>query len=123
MKTAGKWLLKHWMRYFKFRRLIRELQTAFEEASQENWDGYNAQPADPESYRNARRFLLEVDPKFLPDEVCVLPDGDSCFDWFREDGGLSLAVDAQGEFAFSGDFKGEKFKGKGNVLMVINLLR
>lgn len=85
------------------RHLLEELKEAFDEASEENWDGYGAKPANPKAYHYAQKFLDYLDAESLPDEVCALPSGEMAFDWIESHGGLTLSVDSDGQLAFAGD--------------------
>ena len=98
------------------RLLLGELKEAFDEASEEYWDGYGAKPADPRAYDHAQQFLANLDAEFLPDEACVLPGGEMAFDWIELHGGLTLSVGRDGQLAFAGDIGSTiRIKGTGNL--------
>ena len=54
---------------------------AFEEASDDSWDGHGASPADPMSYGQALSFLSMLPPSIPFPSIAVDPDGDFFFEW------------------------------------------
>jgi hypothetical protein len=84
------------------RRAFDELESACEEASRENWDGYGAAPAQLGSFTLAARFLAALPLEAPLPEIGIDPDGEVSFTWqrnprltfsvsFRPDGVISYA--------------------------------
>lgn len=83
-------------------RAFEDLDSACEEASEENWDGYGAAAALPASYSHAVKFLVTLPLGTPAPDIGVDPDGEVSFTWqraprrvfsisFRPDGTLSYA--------------------------------
>lgn len=100
--------LGHWREECRYR-----LYHACTQASQSNWDGYDAQAAQPASVMKAVEFIDAL-PKNLPTpEIAVDPDGEISFDWY---GGVrrqvSISVSPVGVLSYAGMFGSDYVRGK-----------
>jgi len=88
------------------------LQSACEEASQDNWDGYGALAVCTGARERAQRFL-DLLPTDLPDpQVAAHPDGAIGFEWHpSRDTTFSLSVSGKGDVAYAGVSPEEKTFG------------
>ncbi len=63
--------------------LLDSLREIYQERSEENWDGYEADPITPETYFESRN-LIDLLPLYLPPpDVLPEPDGGIAFEWYR----------------------------------------
>ena len=60
---------------------LQELYRLSEECSSENWDGYGAQPVDPDSFIEAERFIQALPTTVREPEIAVDPDGEISLEW------------------------------------------
>ena len=79
------------------------LAEAYQEALEDNWDGYGALAASTETYRSAVLFL-DLLPSSAPDpEVAIDPDGDVSFDWhLGPRANFSVSISAAGQLSYAG---------------------
>lgn len=87
-------------------RLQRDRQTALEEAfddcSQENWDGYGAAPANELSMKWARRVLAAFPLRLGIPAIAFEPNGDAGFEWWQgADRVLAIGIGPNGEVGYA----------------------
>lgn len=81
--------------------ILQLLKTVLD-ASQNNWDGYNAASADVSAIPYAINFINDLSPDFPLPEISIDSDGEIAFDWdcgvrrvfsvrIRRDGSLNYA--------------------------------
>lgn len=89
-----------------------ELDAILEEAAEENWDGYGAKSAIPESYLESQRFLNAY-PMSLPlPEVTIDPDGEFSFEWYRDhEHYFSISFSVDSYLTYAGIFGINKANG------------
>lgn len=95
------------------REVLQELFELWEECSVENWDGYGAQPIDPDSFYEAERFVLSL-PTLVPKpEIHADPDGEVSFEWYIEPRKVfSVSIGRRNEVTFAGLFGTNKSNGR-----------
>lgn len=93
-------------------RTMSELRDAYAEASESDWDGYGAQPADPASFFHARRFLMLQGLGQQPTDVSVDPDGEVSLNWdFEPDRVLSISVAPDGRLSYAARLGPNRVRG------------
>lgn len=61
---------------------LEHLEEVYEECSEPNWDGYEAEPISYETYLEARKLLTMI-PSSLPmPEILAEPDGEVGLEWY-----------------------------------------
>ena len=63
------------------RKLFEELYDVASEASQDNWDGFDAVAVTGRTVQNAAEFILAFPPNLCKPELGMSPRGDISFDW------------------------------------------
>lgn len=82
---------------------VRQLREIAESLSAPNWDGYGANPVQPESVVQAERFLRALPEDIPMPSIGADPDGEVALDW--EDDGhafFSVSVSPDGLLTFAG---------------------
>lgn len=96
-----------------FSEIQEELDSISSEASDENWDGYGAAPAIPESYLEAQKFINSYPMSFPLPEVTIDPDGEFAFEWYRDNEHyFSISFSAESYLIYAGIFGINKANGK-----------
>jgi hypothetical protein len=101
------------LKYFEsYRAIFSALWAVKGECSEENWDGYGAEPIDERSFGNAYRFLLRL-PSTIPEaDVSVDPDGEVCLEWRGpSDSIFFLSIGPDGRLAYAGKFGSAETRG------------
>ncbi len=81
---------------------LQELDETRTEASVKGWDGYGAEPMDPDAYINARLFLEGMPTTAPAPEISADPDGDVALDWsFGPCKALSVSISRTGRCSFA----------------------
>ncbi len=89
------------LRVLKQEAILQLLKTVLD-ASQDNWDGYNAASADVSGIPYAINFINDLSPDYPLPEISIDNDGEIAFDWdcgprrifsvrIRRDGSLNYA--------------------------------
>ena len=93
-------------------RAYEELDSACEEASRENWDGYGAAAAQSPSYSHAATFLAAL-PLGVPlPEIGLDPDGEVSFTWQRSPRLIfSISFSPDGVISYAGLYGRNKTHG------------
>ena len=87
------------------RRALSELADVYEEASEGNWDGYDAAAIDPMSYFWARRFLMLMPVIGCDVEIACDPDGEVSVEWYHApDRVFSVSIGRDGRLSYAGRF-------------------
>ena len=82
---------------------LRALDSAFADASTDDWDGQGATAADFETYRVARAFLRALPVTVPSPSISIDPDGEASFTWAqRRDMMFSVSVGRDGTLSFAG---------------------
>ncbi|MBW2059957.1 MAG: hypothetical protein JRI95_00175 [Deltaproteobacteria bacterium] len=94
-------------------RMIEALQEIREEASEPNWDGYDAEPISDNTYYQAREMLLYwISSYTLLPELSPEPDGGIGFEWYKKNKQVFvISVDGSNEVTYAGIFGLEKEHG------------
>lgn len=75
---------------------LEALQEVYQECSEPNWDGYEANPISNEAYLEARK-LLSLMPSFFPmPDILPEPGGEIGFEWYKEMG-FSYVISVRGK--------------------------
>lgn len=84
-------------------KMLESLIIAYEECSQENWDGYNAKAINRESYQNAVNFALSL-PFSIPNpDIYVAPNGEVTFEWYEgKRKTFAISIGKENELMFAG---------------------
>ncbi len=92
---------------------LQSLLSIREECAAENWDGYGAQPMDPDSFNEAVRFVRAL-PTTIPDpDVSVDPDGEISIEWHLEPRRVfSVSIGMRNEITYAGLFGLNKTYGR-----------
>ena len=85
-----------------YERVLGELEDTKKEASVQGWNGYGAEPMNPEAYINARIFLESMPSTAPLPEISADPDGEVALDWsFSPGKALSVSVGPAGRCTFA----------------------
>lgn len=104
----------------RYREALVALAYSYEEASEDNWDGYGARKAQAASFKNGKAFLLAL-PTTLPlPEVSVDPDGEMSFSWQKGPRlVLSISISKDGVLNYAGLFGRNKTHGTEHFIEAI----
>ena len=92
---------------------MQELYNLLEECSTENWDGYGAQPIDPDSFSEAERFIRALPTTISKPEVAVDPDGEISLEWYFEPRKVfSVSIGKRNEIKYAGLYGLNKTYGR-----------
>jgi hypothetical protein len=92
---------------------LQELYKLSEECSSENWDGYGAQPVDPDSFIEAERFIQALPTTVREPEVAVDPDGEISLEWHLEPRKVfSVSIGKRNEITYAGLYGPNKAYGR-----------
>jgi hypothetical protein len=95
--TRGSWLLSE-----TERELFDDLRQILEEASHENWDGFDAVAITEETIQNAAQFIMAFPPSLCRPELGASPRGDISFDWARSSNRVvSAAISHDGKISYA----------------------
>lgn len=84
---------------------LAALRETYEEAADNNWDGYGAMAVSPLVYYRAQRFLQILPPGFPVPEVGVDPDGEISLEWYRGPRKVfSVSLAGNGRLSYAGIF-------------------
>jgi len=90
----------------------REMQDAFLDCREENWDGYDASPVSDTTFLRAREFLSQILPRFPAPTASAAPGGSLVFEWFVSPRRRFLASIGEDErVAFAGVFGSDPIHG------------
>ena len=82
---------------------FRALDSAFADASVEDWDGEGATAADRDTYILARAFLRKLPVTVPSPSISIDPDGEASFTWAeRRDMMFSVSIGRDGTLSFAG---------------------
>jgi len=85
------------------RQLLEALVNAFEEAGEENWDGYGASAADPRAYEYAVRLLSQFPTTIPRPDIAIDVDGHVALEWdFEPRRIVSVRVGGDGTIYYAG---------------------
>jgi hypothetical protein len=92
---------------------LQELYSLCGECISENWDGYGAQPVDPNSFNEAERFIRAL-PTTIPEpEIAVDPDGEISLEWYLEPRKVfSVSIGKRNEITYAGLYGLNKTYGR-----------
>jgi len=94
-------------------RTLQSLSEVYEECSEENWDGYGAQPISHVSYLEAVKLLTWIPPSIPMPEVTPEPGGEIAFEWYQSKDSVFVAsVGGHNIITYAGLF-GEDSKAHG----------
>ncbi len=92
---------------------LQELYNLWGECSSENWDGYGAQPVDPESFNEAERFIRALPTTVREPGVAVDPDGEISLEWYFEPRKVfSVSIGKRNEITYAGLYGLNKTYGR-----------
>ncbi len=92
---------------------LQELYNLWGECSSENWDGYGAQPVDPDSFNEAERFIRALPTTVREPEVAVDPDGEISLEWYFEPRKVfSVSIGKRNEIKYAGLYGLNKTYGR-----------
>lgn len=93
--------------------VYHDLDEAFAEASEHNWDGYDSERASLGAYIEARRFIGMLPTGIPTPEIAVSPQGRILFCWQQLPiQMLTLTMSDTGDIAFASLKNGETRTGK-----------
>jgi len=90
------------------------LDDVYEEASQENWDGYGALPVSSETYLEAEK-LIELLPEYVSiPEILAEPTGSIGFEWILNNNKYDFVLSLKGkdEIVYAGLLGVNRIHGK-----------
>jgi hypothetical protein len=91
---------------------IEALDTAFCEACQPGWDGYEAAPACYDSYLKAKKLIKALPANIPAPEVAVDPDGEISLEWFRTPSrAFSVSIGSEDSLTYAGIFGSARARG------------
>ena len=83
-------------------KVLTELKEVREDASRTGWDGYDARPLDPDSYKFAIRFLNALPTSAPLPEVSADTEGEVALDWiFGKRKALTVSIGPTGRCTFA----------------------
>ena len=86
-------------------RALAELNSAYKEALEDNWDGYGALKANTESLKYAEDFLYALPVTIPAPEASVDPDGEISLTWQRAPRLVfSVSISKDGVLSYAGLF-------------------
>jgi len=92
---------------------LQELYNLLEECSTENWDGYGAQPVNPDSFNEAERFIRALPTTVSEPKVAVDPDGEISLEWYFEPRKVfSVSIGKRNEIKYAGLYGLNKTYGR-----------
>ena len=92
---------------------LQELYNLWGECISENWDGYGAQPVDPNSFNEAERFIRALPTTVREPEVAVDPDGEISLEWYFEPRKVfSVSIGKRNEITYAGLYGPNKTYGR-----------
>ena len=92
---------------------LQELYYLWDECSSENWDGYGAQPVNPDSFIEAERFIRALPTTIREPEVAVDPDGEISLEWYFEPRKVfSVSIGKRNEITYAGLYGLNKTYGR-----------
>jgi len=68
----------------RFSKLFESLEEVYRKCSEENWDGYDANPINPKAVLEAKNLILLLPLSFRLPEIIPEPDGSIAFEWYKE---------------------------------------
>jgi hypothetical protein len=83
-------------------RALREVSTAAEQATEDDWDGEGGARVEQSTVRHAVNFLRRLNYGFPVPTVTVDREGDFVFDWERGKEFFSVSVGRDGGTTFAG---------------------
>ncbi len=90
---------------FYYNKAVESFGKIIEECSEGNWDGYGADPVNPNSLLIACQLFQTLPTWFSPPEISCDPDGEVSFGWyFGPNKTFSISIGSNGELHFSGLF-------------------
>ena len=90
----------------------RELQDAFLDAREGNWDGYDALAVSDKAFLRAQRFLRAVLPRFPVPSSGATPSGSLSLEWFVSPKRRFLvSIGEEDQIAFAGLFGSNPIHG------------
>ena len=93
-------------------KILNELEAAFFEASNADWDGYQAHGADPATLSYALNFVSLLPSYFPLPEIAIDKDGEIAFDWdFEPRRIMSLRIGRDGTLNYAGLIGHSSFHG------------
>jgi hypothetical protein len=91
---------------------LGNLQEVVQEASNPNWDGYDALPVNQLTHYKASQFLTALPASIPNPEIGVDPDGEISFEWYHSpDNIFSVSVSQGGKLTYAGIFGLSKVHG------------
>ena len=89
-----------------------ELLEVYAECRNPGWDGYGANPVEPETLRMAYTLIKSLPLGFPQPSIGAEPDGQLTLEWYRTPTRtLSLSIDPDGFIHYGGLFGAEKHFG------------
>jgi hypothetical protein len=97
--------------FFKMQ-AIHQISHALALASQDDWDGYQAAPADLGALSYAFAFISQLPSVFPPPEIAIDSDGEIAFDWDYEPRRVfSVRISRDGSLNYAGLLGHTSFHG------------
>jgi len=102
-----------WTRHYEFarsswtlseaeRKLFDELRQIAREASDENWDGFDAVAISEQTIDNAAAFIMAFPSNLCKPELGASPSGEVSFDWAQSSSRVvSAAISHDGEISYA----------------------
>src|SRR4030042_2939942 len=92
---------------------FESLEQVFHECSDENWDGYGAQPLTEDAYYEAKKLLKLLPSYSLPmPEIIPEPDGSIGLEWYKDKRFVYvISVSGNSELTYAGLFGLNKTHG------------
>ena len=75
---------------------LENLDEVYEECSETNWDGYDAQPISREAYFEASKLLRTIPNSFPMPDILPEPDGGIGLEWYKSKG-FSFVISVSGK--------------------------
>jgi len=93
-------------------RLLSDLCSLVDDRSNEDWDGYGAEPVSEDAFRQAYFFIEDLDDDVEMPTLGAEPDGHITMEWYRApDRLVSVSIGPGGELTFAALDGGHPYSG------------
>ena len=90
---------------------VRDLQDAFLDSREPDWDGYGANAVSDEAFLRARMFLDHVLKRFPSPTAAATPNGSLALEWAANGRRFIISIGEEDLLAFAGIFGSETVHG------------
>ena len=106
--------------------VLGQIESLSDECGDRDWDGYEADPVSRASMNVTRRLVEGFLADVVDPDVCALPEGDVCLDWWFEGGDSAILSVHEEGVSYAMHIGEERIRGTERApykQLVRNLLR